>query len=112
MWGWADIHCHPMAQAGFGELMHGHMHGPVEDLGSCMDQHGYMHQNLLKPASIILDGGRFNDGSLATSGWTTCPLARAPTTSWASAAGPRSTTRRTSRRTRTGSVAPTTAASG
>ena len=73
MWGWADIHCHPMAQAGFGELMHGHMHGPVEDLGSCMDQHGYMHQNLLKPASIILDGGRYNDGSLATSGWTTLP---------------------------------------
>ena len=35
LWGWADIHCHPMAQAGFGDLLAGHMHGPVEDLGSC-----------------------------------------------------------------------------
>ena len=71
VWGWADIHCHPMAQAGFGELLHGHMHGPVEDVGSCLELHGHMHQNLLRPASVFLEGKRHNDGSLQTSGWTT-----------------------------------------
>jgi len=68
LWGWADLHCHPMAQAGFGGLLAGHMHGPVEDLGSCLQQHGRDHNDLLRPLGM-LDGGRQNDGSLAAPGW-------------------------------------------
>ena len=45
LWGWADLHCHPMAQAGFGGLLAGHMHGPVEDLGSCIHEHGVNHSD-------------------------------------------------------------------
>jgi microsomal dipeptidase-like Zn-dependent dipeptidase len=71
VWGWADIHCHPTAQAGFGDLLAGHMHGPVEDLGSCLEIHGHEHGNPLRPVGLALEGGRYNDGSLATTGWTT-----------------------------------------
>ena len=72
LWGWADIHCHPMAQAGFGDVLAGHMHGPVEDLDSCLAQHGHRHTSIRKPLAMAMgDGGRHNDGSLATSGWTT-----------------------------------------
>jgi microsomal dipeptidase-like Zn-dependent dipeptidase len=71
LWGWADIHCHPMAHAGFGDLLAGHIHGPVEDLGSCLEFHGHEHGNLLRPTGLALDGGRHNDGSIATAGWTT-----------------------------------------
>ena len=71
LWGWADIHCHPMAQAGFGDVLSGHMHGPVEDLGSCLPLHGHEHTNVLRPVGMFLEHGRHNDGSLATTGWTT-----------------------------------------
>lgn len=71
LWGWADIHCHPMAQAGFGNLLAGHMHGPVEDLGSCLTIHGHAHSNILRPVAMVLEGGRPNDGGLAATGWTT-----------------------------------------
>jgi len=71
LWGWADIHCHPMAQAGFGGLLAGHMHGPVEDLGSCLPTHGHHHGNALKPVALDLGAGKPNDGSLATTGWAT-----------------------------------------
>ena len=71
LWGWADIHCHPMAQAGFGDLLAGHMHGPVEDVGSCLELHGHHHENPLRPVALALETGRLNDGSLATTGWTT-----------------------------------------
>ena len=71
LWGWADIHCHPMAQAGFGDVLAGHMHGPVEDLGSCLPLHGHEHTNVLRPVGMFLEHGRHNDGSLATTGWTT-----------------------------------------
>ncbi len=70
LWGWADIHCHPMSQAAFGGLMAGHMHGPVEDLGSCLPVHGDHHNNLLRPAALSVGSGQPNDGSLAVSGWT------------------------------------------
>jgi hypothetical protein len=70
LWGWADIHCHPMAQAGFGGLMAGHMHGPVEDLGSCVLQHGVNHASPLHPIPALSETGhRTNDGSVATPGW-------------------------------------------
>jgi microsomal dipeptidase-like Zn-dependent dipeptidase len=71
LWGWADIHCHPMAQAGFGDVLAGHMHGPIEDVGSCLEIHGHEHGNPLRPVALALEGGRHNDGSLATTGWTT-----------------------------------------
>jgi hypothetical protein len=71
LWGWADIHCHPMAQAGFGGLLAGHMHGPVEDLGSCLPVHGAGHGNPLHLVALAEAGGQPNDGSLATPGWTT-----------------------------------------
>ena len=71
LWGWADIHCHPMAQAAFGGIMAGHMHGPVEDVGSCLEIHGHEHANPLFPLGLALDGGRHNDGSLAGTGWPT-----------------------------------------
>ena len=71
LWGWADIHCHPMAQAGFGDLLAGHMHGPVEDLGNCLPLHGHDHGNLLKPVAKVTGHGRHNDGSRAATGWTT-----------------------------------------
>jgi hypothetical protein len=71
LWGWADIHCHPMAQAGFGDLLAGHIHGPVEDVGSCLEVHGHEHGNPLHLLGLVLDGGHHNDGSLATSGWST-----------------------------------------
>ncbi len=64
------------------------------------------------PPRSILDGGRYNDGSLATQRLDDPAHARARRRARASAAGPRSTTRPTSRPTRTGSAAPTTAASG
>jgi microsomal dipeptidase-like Zn-dependent dipeptidase len=71
LWGWADIHCHPMAQAGFGGMvMAGHMHGPVEDVGSCLEIHGHEHGNPLHPVSLALEGSRHNDGSLAGTGWS------------------------------------------
>jgi hypothetical protein len=70
LWGWADLHCHPMSQAGFGGLLDGHMHGPVEDLGNCLPAHGHHHNNLLKPVALDLGAGKSNDGSLATTGWT------------------------------------------
>ena len=47
------------------------MHGPVEDLGSCLEIHGHQHDNLLRPVALALEGGRLNDGALATTGWTT-----------------------------------------
>ncbi len=71
LWGWADIHCHPMAQAGFGDLLAGHVHGPVEDVGSCLEVHGNEHGNPLHPLGLALDGGRHNDGSLTSTGWST-----------------------------------------
>jgi microsomal dipeptidase-like Zn-dependent dipeptidase len=71
LWGWADIHCHPMAQAGFGDTLHGHLHGPVEDLGSCLPQHGADHGNPLKLIAMAVGRHALNDGSLATTGWTT-----------------------------------------
>jgi hypothetical protein len=71
LWGWADIHCHPMAHAGSGNLLAGHIHGPVEDIGSCLEVHGHNHGNPLHPTGMALDGGRLNDGSLATTGWST-----------------------------------------
>jgi microsomal dipeptidase-like Zn-dependent dipeptidase len=71
LWGWADIHCHPMAQAGFGDLLAGHIHGPVGDIGSCLPLHGHEHGNVLHPTGLALDGGRHNDGSLAGTGWST-----------------------------------------
>ena len=70
LWGWADLHCHPMAQAGFGGLLAGHMHGPVEDLGSCIHEHGVNHGDPFRPIGTILDGGFLSDGSLATPGWS------------------------------------------
>src|SRR4051794_24194729 len=72
LFGWADLHCHPMAQAGFGGLLAGHMHGPVEDLGSCVLEHGVDHQNLvLHPIPALSESGsRSNDGSVTTPGWT------------------------------------------
>jgi hypothetical protein len=70
LWGWADLHCHPMAQAGFGGLLAGHMHGPVEDLGSCLHEHGVNHSDPFRPIGAILDGGFLSDGSLATPGWS------------------------------------------
>ena len=75
LWGWADIHCHPMAQAGFGGMMAGHMHGPVEDVGSCLENHGHEHANPQFPLGLALDGGRHNDGSLASTGW---PVTKSP----------------------------------
>jgi hypothetical protein len=69
LWGWADLHCHPMAQAGFGGLLAGHMHGPVEDLGSCLHDHGWNHSNPLHPMGLALQTGARNDGSLAVPGW-------------------------------------------
>jgi hypothetical protein len=57
LWGWADIHCHPMAQAGFGGLLAGQMHGPVEDLGSCLRKHGLEHSNPLHPMGLALNAG-------------------------------------------------------
>ena len=75
LWGWADIHCHPMAQAGFGDLLAGHIHGPVEDVGSCREVHGHEHGNPLHPLGLALDGGSHNDGSLAGAGW---PVAGTP----------------------------------
>jgi hypothetical protein len=71
LWGWADIHCHPMAQAGSGDLLAGHIHGPVEDIGSCLEVHGHEHGNPLHLTGMFLDGGRHNDGSLPTTGWST-----------------------------------------
>lgn len=70
LWGWADIHCHPMAQAGFGGFLAGQMHGPVEDLGSCLQKHGSEHSNPLHPMGLALNMGNRNDGSLAVTGWT------------------------------------------
>jgi hypothetical protein len=73
LWGWADLHCHPMAQAGFGGLLAGHMHGPVEDLGSCVLDHGVNHSNVAFhpiPALTESGGNRGNDGSLTVPGWT------------------------------------------
>lgn len=71
LWGWADIHCHPMAQAGFGGLLAGHMHGPVEDLGTCLPAHGHQHGNPTKLVAMNIGMGKPNDGSLAVPGWTT-----------------------------------------
>jgi hypothetical protein len=71
LWGWADIHCHPMAQASSGNLLAGHIHGPVEDVGSCLEVHGHNHGNPLHLTGMMLDGNRLNDGSLATTGWST-----------------------------------------
>ncbi len=70
LWGWADIHCHPMAQAGFGGFLAGQMHGPVEDLGSCLQKHGWKHSNPLHPMGLLLNTGNRNDGSLCVPGWT------------------------------------------
>lgn len=70
LWGWADIHCHPMAQAGFGGILAGQMHGPVEDLGSCLQKHGCEHSNPLHPMGLALNAGNRNDGSLSVPGWT------------------------------------------
>jgi microsomal dipeptidase-like Zn-dependent dipeptidase len=70
VWGFADLHCHPMAQAAFGGVMAGHMHGPVEDLGSCLQAHGSGHSNPLHPVAMA-NGKGGNDGSLTTTGWTT-----------------------------------------
>ncbi|MBP7529374.1 MAG: hypothetical protein KA801_15715 [Syntrophorhabdaceae bacterium] len=70
LWGWADIHCHPMAQAGFGGFLAGHMHGPVEDLGSCLQKHGWKHSNPTHPMGLALNTGNRNDGSLSVPGWT------------------------------------------
>lgn len=70
VWGWADLHCHPMAQAGFGGLLAGHMHGPVEDLGSCVREHGINHGNPALHLAPFFVGGSSNDGSLTTPGWT------------------------------------------
>ena len=70
LWGWADIHCHPMAQAGFGGFLAGHMHGPVEDLGSCLGKHGWKHSNPGHPMGMALDMGNRNDDSLSVPGWT------------------------------------------
>jgi hypothetical protein len=70
LWGWADIHCHPMAQAGFGGFLAGHMHGPVEDLGSCLQKHGWKHSNPLHPMGLALNTGNRNDGALSVPGWT------------------------------------------
>lgn len=71
LWGWADLHCHPMAQAGFGGLMHGHMHGPVEDLGTCVLEHGVNHANtVFHPVPSFSESARGNDGSLTAPGWT------------------------------------------
>jgi hypothetical protein len=71
LWGWADLHCHPMAQAGFGGLLAGHMHGQVEDLGSCIHQHGIQHNSIAHLVPSIVEGSpRGNDGSLTKSGWT------------------------------------------
>lgn len=73
VWGWADLHCHPMAQAGFGGLLAGHMHGPVEDLGSCVTDHGLNHQSFPfhLVSKFIENRDRANDGSRTTPGWTT-----------------------------------------
>ena len=90
LWGWADIHCHPMAQAGFGDLLAGHMHGPVEDLGNCLPLHGVDHGNLAKPIGLATGHHRHNDGSRAATGWTTASPRR--TTSSRSAPGRASTT--------------------
>jgi hypothetical protein len=61
-----------MAQAGFGDVLAGHMHGPVEDLGSCLTIHGHRHASPAKAVAMATgDGGRLNDGGLATTGWTT-----------------------------------------
>jgi hypothetical protein len=73
LWGWADLHCHPMAQAGFGGLLAGHMHGPIEDLGSCLHEHGGNHSSPRHPAGMALQAdllNKGNDGSLAVPGWT------------------------------------------
>ena len=66
LWGWADIHCHPMAQAGFGDLLAGHMHGPVEDLGSCLAHHGADAPEPAASPSRWPSTAAPNDGSLAT----------------------------------------------
>ena len=60
-----------MAQGGFGDLLGGHMHGPVEDVGSCLALHGHDHGNILKPIALATGEGRPNDGSLSVPGWTT-----------------------------------------
>ncbi len=111
LWGWADIHCHPMAQAGFGDLLAGHMHGPVEDLGSCLELHGHEHGNLLRPTAFAL-GEHAPQRRRRSQRPAGRPRCRTRTRSSASTAGPSSTRSSTSRRTRTGSAAPTTAASG
>lgn len=74
LWGWADIHCHPMAQAGSGNLLAGHVHGPVEDIGSCLEVHGHDHGNPVHLLGMILDSHRTNDGSLPTTGWSTTTM--------------------------------------
>ena len=41
IWGWADIHAHPMANIGFGgQLIYGSAGGTLADLGHCEAQHG------------------------------------------------------------------------
>ena len=47
------------------------MHGPVEDVGSCLELHGHDHGNPSARSALALEAGRRNDGSLATTGWTT-----------------------------------------
>ena len=61
--GWADIHCHPMAQAGFGDLLAGHMHGPVEDLGSCPGFTGTSTAICCRPTAFALGEHAHNDGA-------------------------------------------------
>jgi microsomal dipeptidase-like Zn-dependent dipeptidase len=70
LWGFADLHCHPMAQLGFGGAMAGHMNGPVEDLGNCLNAHGGGHANLYRPMALANGKGACNDGSLMVPGWS------------------------------------------
>jgi Membrane dipeptidase (Peptidase family M19) len=76
VWGWADIHSHPMAQAGTGNLLAGHVHGPVEDVGSCLEIHGSDHSSPTHWLSALaFDEGLSNDGSTRRTGW---PVAGSP----------------------------------
>jgi hypothetical protein len=74
--GWADIHCHPMAQAGLGNTLAGHVHSPRRGPGlvsagaraRARGSHAPVRPGRLRPAERRVAGHDRLDGRHARGG--------------------------------------------